>query len=158
MLIWILTGRRIPKGTFFNVCGLFIFNNRLDLHKDLGRKAILENTHAAKLAIIPYLTFSHLSKSFGGWYFEIFVIFFPENRIWHFMQIVSTGDNLHEMSDPVFWKKKIKESISLAYAELAKIVVRLNNAGLCKSTFICQLRWYCSIHHNIIGKVHMAER
>ena len=35
----------------------------------------------------------------------IFFLFFPENRIWHFMQIVSIGDNLHEMSNPVFWKK-----------------------------------------------------
>ena len=35
----------------------------------------------------------------------IFFLFFPENRIWHFMQIVSVGDNLHEMSNPVFWEK-----------------------------------------------------
>ena len=26
--------------------------------------------------------------------------------IWHFMQIVSIEDNLHEMSNPVFWKKE----------------------------------------------------
>ena len=31
-----------------------------------------------------------------------------ENRIWHFMQIVSTGDNLHEMSNPVFWEQEEK--------------------------------------------------
>ena len=24
-------------------------------------------------------------------------LFFPESRFWHFMQIVSNGDNLHEM-------------------------------------------------------------
>ena len=35
----------------------------------------------------------------------IFFLFFPENRIWHFMQIVSTGDNLHEMSILVSWEK-----------------------------------------------------
>ena len=29
----------------------------------------------------------------------IFFLFFPESRIWHFMQIVSNGDNLHEMSN-----------------------------------------------------------
>ena len=29
-------------------------------------------------------------------------LFFLENRIWHFMQIVSFGDNLHEVSDPIF--------------------------------------------------------
>ena len=28
------------------------------------------------------------------------IIFLPENRIWHFMQSVSLGDNLHEMSKP----------------------------------------------------------
>ena len=32
----------------------------------------------------------------------IFFLFFPENRTWHNMQIVSIGDNLHEMSKPVF--------------------------------------------------------
>ena len=35
----------------------------------------------------------------------IFFLFFPENRIWHFMQIVSLGDNLHEMSYPVLGEK-----------------------------------------------------
>ena len=45
-------------------------------------------------------------------------LFFPENRFWHYMQIVSIenrswyymqivsiGDNLHVMSKPVFWEK-----------------------------------------------------
>ena len=32
-------------------------------------------------------------------------ISFPENRIWHFMQIVSNGNNLHEISNPVFEEK-----------------------------------------------------
>ena len=34
-------------------------------------------------------------------YTEIF-LFFPENRIQHFMQIVSLGDNLHEIAKPTF--------------------------------------------------------
>ena len=33
---------------------------------------------------------------------------FPENRIWQCMQIVSNGDNLNEMSKPVFWENKVK--------------------------------------------------
>ena len=37
-----------------------------------------------------------------------FFLFFPENSIWPFMQIVYTGDNLHEMSNPVFWEKEEK--------------------------------------------------
>ena len=32
----------------------------------------------------------------------IFFLFFLENRIWHFMQIVSLEDNLHEVSNPIF--------------------------------------------------------
>ena len=51
------------------------------------------------------LTLSTLGKIFSRRHFEIFFLFFPENRIWHFMQIVSLGDNLHEMSNPVFWEK-----------------------------------------------------
>ena len=31
-----------------------------------------------------------------------FFFFFSENRVWQFMQIVSMGDNLHVMSNPVF--------------------------------------------------------
>ena len=32
----------------------------------------------------------------------LFFFFFPENRIWHSMQIVSMGHNLHEILNPVF--------------------------------------------------------
>ena len=32
----------------------------------------------------------------------IFFLFFLANRIWHFMQIVSLGDNLHEVLNPIF--------------------------------------------------------
>ena len=32
----------------------------------------------------------------------VFFLFFPENMFSHFMQI---GNNLHEMSNPVFWGK-----------------------------------------------------
>ena len=34
-----------------------------------------------------------------------FFILFSGNRFWHFMQILSIGDNVHEMSNPVFWEK-----------------------------------------------------
>ena len=30
-------------------------------------------------------------------------LFFLEIGIWHFMQVVSLEDNLHEVSDPNFW-------------------------------------------------------
>ena len=32
--------------------------------------------------------------------YDIF-LFFLENRIWYFMQIVFLGDNLHEVSNPI---------------------------------------------------------
>ena len=35
-------------------------------------------------------------------FWNIFLVF-PENGLWHFMQIVSYGDSLHEMSKPNFW-------------------------------------------------------
>ena len=34
-----------------------------------------------------------------------FFFFSQENRIWHFMQIESIGDNLHGMPKPIFWNK-----------------------------------------------------
>ena len=34
-----------------------------------------------------------------------FLFFFPEHRIWHFMQMVSNGEHLHEISNPVSWDK-----------------------------------------------------
>ena len=38
----------------------------------------------------------------------MFFLFFLENRIWHFVQIVSLGDNLHEVSNPISRKNKKK--------------------------------------------------
>ena len=36
---------------------------------------------------------------------SIIFLFLPENRIWHQVQIVSVGENLHEMPNPIFLKK-----------------------------------------------------
>ena len=41
------------------------------------------------------------------------------------MQIVSNGDNLHELSNPVYGKNK-KNIINLLAAELAQKVVKVN--------------------------------
>ena len=69
-------------------------------------------------------TLSTLGKIFSRRHMEIVFLFFPENRIWHFMQIVSLGDNLHEISNPGFWENK-KIIINLSSAELAKRVVKV---------------------------------
>ena len=46
--------------------------------------------------------------------------------IWHFMQIVSNGDNLHEMSNPVFLEKKSENFINLSSAEFAQRMIKVN--------------------------------
>ena len=42
---------------------------------------------------------------FSRWQTDEIFLFFLENRIRHFMQIVSLGDNLHEVSNPIFLEK-----------------------------------------------------
>ena len=51
------------------------------------------------------LTFTTLWANSADNKLTIFFLIFPENRIWNFIQIVSIGDNLHEMSKSVFWEK-----------------------------------------------------
>ena len=66
----------------------------------------------------------------------IFFLFSPENRIRHFMQIVSK-DTLHKMLNPVFWENKTNISI----CRLLKVLPR----GLSvKYTFT----WAWSVCHN----------
>ena len=63
------------------------------------------------------LTLIMLGKIFSRQHTEIFVfVFCPENRFRHFMQIVSNGDNLNEMSNPVFckgWEGRIRKISSI---------------------------------------------
>ena len=51
------------------------------------------------------LMHSILGKNFSRWQIMIFFLFFPENMIWYFMQIVFSGDSLHELSILIFWEK-----------------------------------------------------
>ena len=46
-----------------------------------------------------------LGKIFSRWHFDIF---FLENSIWQSVRIISLGDNLHEVSDPIFKEKQEK--------------------------------------------------
>ena len=64
-----------------------------------------KQTEIGKLFAFSILTFTTLWAFSADDKLMIFFLFFPENWIWHFMQIVSLGDNLHEMSNPVFWEK-----------------------------------------------------
>ena len=67
-----------------------------------------------------------MDTNFSRQHFQIFFFSFPENRIRHFMQIVSIGDNLHEMSNSMKNKKNITKMSS---AELAQRVVKVKRNG-----------------------------
>ena len=71
------------------------------------------------------LTLSTQGKSFNRWHTEIFFIFVPENKFWHFMQIVSNGANLHEMSN--LFSEPNKNNMN----ELAQRIVRVEDRLKC---------------------------
>ena len=63
------------------------------------------------------LTITTLSANSADNKLVIFFLFFPENRIWCFMQTVSIGDSVDEMSNWVFWKKYKKKYLKMSSAE-----------------------------------------
>ena len=76
--------------------------------------------HHANMKWLSSILLCMLGKKCCIWQFEIFFLFFPEIRLWHFMQIVSKGDNLHEMSKPTFWEKYCQFVICWICQEHAK--------------------------------------
>ena len=52
------------------------------------------------------ITFTTLWANSADDKLMIFFLFFSENRLWPFMQIVSKWDNLHQRSKLIFWEKK----------------------------------------------------
>ena len=97
-------------------------------------RCILRNCTNSKYAQVPYpqqyslisllnVTLCNLGKIFSRRHTEIFFLFFPENRIWHFMQTVSkkTGFDISckfspyeticiKCQNPVSWGKNKKIS------------------------------------------------
>ena len=73
-------------GAFF----FFFFFVNLHFQKCFGTEinVTVDREHRLQ-SIWRNLTLSTLGKIFSRRHFEIFFLFFPENRIWHFMQIVS---------------------------------------------------------------------
>ena len=55
--------------------------------------------------MLEQLTFTSLCANLADNKLMIFFLFFQVSRIWHFMQIVSIGDSLHEMLNLVPWEK-----------------------------------------------------
>ena len=57
---------------------------------------------------VTALAFTTLLANSADDKLTVFFLFLPENRIWHFVQIVSIRDNLHVMSKPGFLEKEEK--------------------------------------------------
>ena len=93
-----------------------------------------------------YLVVHHLELFFSSKYLlqtlvnsadnksMIFFLFFQENRLWYFMQIVSNGDNLHEMSKPFFWKKRRKYISNCCLLKFLQSMLRVNSPSLIINT------------------------
>ena len=71
------------------------------------------------LSTVKHLTLNTPGKIFSRRHSDNFFLFYSENRIRHFMQIVSDGDNLHKTSNPVFLEnwEKIQCMTNLSSAE-----------------------------------------
>ena len=59
---------------------------------------------------VSKITHSMHGKNFSTRHFEIFFLFSPENRLWHFKQVVSLGVNCHE-NVKVYFSGKNKNRI-----------------------------------------------
>ena len=100
---------QVPYGInrILQFCTFYFLTQRqiTPISHGLSCKYIKHGNQILVVKSIIYLTFTTLWAFSADDRLMIFFLFFPENRIWHFMQIVSLGDNLHEMSYPVFWEK-----------------------------------------------------
>ena len=86
-------------------------SNEYPQHMFLWRNKKNINTFwMKKLPCQSLLTFTTLWVNSKNDKIMIFFLFFPENRLWYFMWIVSPGDNLHEILKPIFCKE-IRKSL-----------------------------------------------
>ena len=61
-------------------------------------------------------------------FLNIFSYIFSEIRHRHFMQIVSSADNLHELLKPIFWENTIFVSSAEFVQRVEKIIKQVINA------------------------------
>ena len=76
----------------------------------------------------------HWGKSFSRRHFKIFS---PENRFYHFMELVPLADNFHKMPNPIFWEKYEKNILNMSSAELAQTVVNVNFSKVYRMQRMC---------------------
>ena len=87
----------------------------------------------------------------------MFILFFRENIIWHFKQIVSKGDNLLGMSTPSFWenskkkkKKKKKKNSNFWNDEILPSMQSINQHVLYYPKYLDTFLFY-HIHPKILA-------
>ena len=78
------------------------------LWKNGGNYPRITINYSTFTSLLCALTFTTLFDNSADDKLVIFFLFSPKNKIWHFRQIVSSGDNLHEMSNLVTQKNKKK--------------------------------------------------
>ena len=69
-----------------------------------------------------------MDKILSRWHTDIYFFFFPENRFDISCKLSPKGNNLHEMSNPVFWKNE--KNINLLSAELPQRVLKIKLSKL----------------------------
>ena len=76
------------------------------------------------------LTLDARGQHLSGRHIEIFFsyFFFPENRFWLVMQVVSITENLHEMSNPVVWKNKMESVTTKRQNLISRNIINLSAA------------------------------
>ena len=84
---------------------VYIFSNPVFQVSTAKNEINLFNNHILIVAPVTFAPAGPMTPSA-----EFLFLIFPRKQDLTFMQIVSIGDNLHEMSKPVFWEKK-KEKI-----------------------------------------------
>ena len=63
------------------------------------------------------------------------VLLFPENKVWHFMQIVSSGDNLQEISTLICREKKESKIFQNVICWCFPSMLSTNNCKKCMKPF-----------------------
>ena len=99
---------------FCHSCVLIILTNCTKQYSKRGETYVscTEKKNKKTVVIASYiiLTLTVLCANSADEKLMIFLLFFPESKIWYFIQIISVGDNLHVMSNPIFWEK-LRKSI-----------------------------------------------
>ena len=101
----------------------YVTSERLE---QLGQKCSLTMT-SLSLHQPKHLSFTSLWPNLADNKLMIFFLFFPEDRIWYFKQIICIGDNLHAMVKTCFLGKMRKSILVCCLQEILPWVLSNNS-------------------------------